>query len=78
MTEELSSVTRVDQFLDVFFVIQLDDQVLDKALRKIVNNISSDLISDCYSGIESDDKLFVEIAANKFLGEYKEKAKVNY
>ncbi|KAK8832762.1 hypothetical protein WA577_004156, partial [Blastocystis sp. JDR] len=60
MNSDFSSVTRVDQFLDV----------LDRALHKIGKNLSAEMISDAYAGIESNDKLFVEIAANKLIEEY--------
>lgn len=76
MTEDFSTVTRVDQFIDVNHVSVDDEQVLDKALKKIVHNISTNTIRSCYPGISSDDALFLEIAANKMLDEYKEEAKV--
>lgn len=78
MNEEFTSSKRVDQFIDVFSMSYVLHQVLDKALKKIVNNLSADIISNCYEGVGSDDKLFIEIAANKLLDEYKEEAKVNY
>lgn len=34
------------------------------------------MISDAYAGIESNDKLFVEIAANKLIEEYEVDARV--
>ena len=76
MTEDFASVKRVDQFIDVYYVDLSEHQVLDKALKKIVNNVSADIISNCYAGVGSEDKLFIEIAANKLLDEYKEEAKV--
>ena len=78
MNEESTSKKRVDDFIDVYSLSCVLHQVLDKALKKIVNNLSADIISNCYEGVGSDDKLFIEIAANKLLDEYREKAKVEY
>ena len=78
MNEESTSKKRVDDFIDVYSLSCVLHQVLDKALNKIVKNLSADIISNCYEGVGSDDKLFIEIAANKLLDEYKEEAKVNY
>ena len=36
------------------------------------------MISDAYVGIDSNDKMFVEIAANKLIEEYEQDAKVGY
>ena len=78
MNEEFTSKKRVDDFIDVYSLSCVLHQVLDKALNKIVKNLSADIISNCYAGVDSDDRLFIEIAANKLLDEYREKAKVEY
>lgn len=36
------------------------------------------MISDAYVGIDSNDKMFVEIAANKLIEEYEHDARVGY
>lgn len=41
-----------------------------------MNKINASTISSCFSGINSDDILFIEVAANKMLNEFKEEAKV--
>lgn len=46
-------------------------------LTKITKKITSDVISDSYKGISSEDKLFIQITAAKMLDQYKEEAKVH-
>ena len=46
-------------------------------LTKITKKITSDIISDSYTGISSEDKLFIQIKTEKMLDQYKEEAKVH-
>jgi hypothetical protein len=52
--------------------------VLDKALSKIVKNVSSTMISSAYSEANSDDLLFIEVASKKLIDEFKEEARVGF
>ena len=55
-----------------------DLQVLDKALSKIVKNVSSAMISSAYSEASSDDVLFIEVASKKLIDEFKQEARVRF
>ena len=50
--------------------------MLERALHKIGKNMSSEVISKAYSGIDSDDRMFLELAANRLVESYESEAKV--
>ena len=50
--------------------------MLERALHKIGKNVSSEVISKAYSGIDSDDRMFLELAANRLVEAYESEAKV--
>ena len=50
--------------------------MLERALHKIGKNVSSEVISKAYSGIDSDDRMFLELAANRLVESYESEAKV--
>ena len=76
MTEDFTTVRRVDQFIDVVVFVLVHFQVLDKAIAKICHNVPLDIVPSVYSQANSDDLLFIEVAFRKMIGQFREEAKV--
>ena len=78
MAEDLMTVRRVDQFMDVVIPALVHFQVLDKTITKICRNIPRDIVSSVYSQASSDDLLFIEVAFQKMINSFREEAKVRF
>ncbi|KAK8790090.1 hypothetical protein WA588_000258 [Blastocystis sp. NMH] len=62
MSLEKRNVPREEQFVEV----------LDRAIGKIAKNVPGRTIASCYSQASGDDMLFIEIASNKMMDQFKE------
>ena len=52
------------------------NQVLDRAIGKIAKNVPGRTIAGCYSQASGDDMLFIEIASNKMMDQFREELHV--
>lgn len=76
MSLEKRNVPREEQFVEVGTDWRHHRQVLDRAIGKIAKNVPGRTIASCYSQASGDDMLFIEIASNKMMDQFKEELHV--